>query len=106
MGILRAAWLTGAADHVFRAYEARTGTVLWSATTQGLVHASPMTYRGKNGKQYVVVYTGGAGGGRGGRGGEAGQPQARGAAGGGPILDRGGANSAPTTAKVVAFALP
>ena len=95
-------FIGGANDHLFRAYDARTGKVLWSATTEGLVHASPMTYKGKNGKQYVVVYTGGAGGGgRGRRGGEGGQPQA-----GGATPDRGAATPAPTTAKVVAFALP
>jgi quinoprotein glucose dehydrogenase len=43
------------ADRRLRAFEAQTGKELWSVQLQGQVNANPMTYRGKNGKQYVAV---------------------------------------------------
>ena len=38
-----------------RAFDAKTGKELWSARLDAQVNANPMTYRGKNGKQYVAA---------------------------------------------------
>jgi quinoprotein glucose dehydrogenase len=42
-------------DRRFRAFDAKTGTELWVTTLGAIVNANPMTYQGKNGKQYVAV---------------------------------------------------
>jgi quinoprotein glucose dehydrogenase len=42
-------------DHRLRAFDAGTGRELWAATLANTVNANPMTYRGKDGKQYVVA---------------------------------------------------
>jgi glucose dehydrogenase len=42
-------------DRRFRAFDAKTGRELWVAKVDGVVNANPMTYEGKNGKQYVAV---------------------------------------------------
>jgi quinoprotein glucose dehydrogenase len=42
-------------DRRFRAFDARTGKELWATRLDAQVNANPMTYRGKNGKQYVAV---------------------------------------------------
>jgi quinoprotein glucose dehydrogenase len=42
-------------DRRLRAFDARTGTELWAARLDAQVNANPMTYRGKNGKQYVAA---------------------------------------------------
>jgi len=41
-------------DRRFRAFDAKTGRELWSTKLEATVNANPMTYRGKNGKQYVA----------------------------------------------------
>ena len=41
-------------DRRFRAFDAKTGKELWAAKLDQTVNANPMTYRGKNGKQYVA----------------------------------------------------
>jgi quinoprotein glucose dehydrogenase len=64
-------------DRYFRAFETRTGRQLWETQLEASAHSVPMTFMGKDGRQYVVV-----------------------AAGGGSFL-----NSPPGT-KIVAFALP
>jgi quinoprotein glucose dehydrogenase len=64
-------------DSHFRAFDSRTGKLLWETRLDASAHSIPMTFMGKNGRQYVVV-----------------------AAGGGSFL-----GSAPGT-KIVAFALP
>jgi quinoprotein glucose dehydrogenase len=54
-------------DRRFRAFDARTGQELWSAELPASGHATPMTYVGKDGKQYVVTAAAGGtsvGGGR------------------------------------------
>ena len=48
-------------DRRFRAFDSRTGKELWVQDLNGHAEATPMTYQGKNGKQYVVVAVGGAG---------------------------------------------
>ncbi len=42
-------------DNRFRAFESKTGKELWAAKLDYNVQAIPMTYQGKNGKQYVAV---------------------------------------------------
>ena len=64
-------------DSRFRAFESRTGKQLWEAELEACAHSVPMTFLGKDSRQYVVV-----------------------AAGGGSFL-----GAAPGT-KIVAFALP
>jgi glucose dehydrogenase len=46
-------------DSRFRAFDAKTGKILWTAKLEAPAAASPMTYRGRNGKQYVVIAAGG-----------------------------------------------
>jgi glucose dehydrogenase len=42
-------------DRRFRAFDAKTGAELWSATLPASGHSTPMTYMGKDGVQYVVI---------------------------------------------------
>ena len=49
----------GATDRRFRAYETKTGRELWSVETEQLISgANPITYMGRDGKQYVAVAAG------------------------------------------------
>ena len=45
----------------FRAFDAKTGKVLWEHQLEAGAYASPSTYQGKDGRQYVVVVTTGGG---------------------------------------------
>ena len=65
-------------DNRFRAFDARTGRELWMVKLDYEANAVPITYQGKDGKQYVVVT----------------------ATGGGFLGDKSSADS------VIAFALP
>jgi quinoprotein glucose dehydrogenase len=47
-------------DQHFRAYEAKTGKIVWDTTLEAAGGDTPMTYRGKDGKQYVVLVVTGA----------------------------------------------
>jgi quinoprotein glucose dehydrogenase len=42
-------------DRRFRAFDSKTGKELWVARVDGQVNANPMTYQGRDGKQYVAV---------------------------------------------------
>lgn len=42
-------------DRRFRAFDARSGKELWSAKLEGAGNANPISYQGKNGKQYVAI---------------------------------------------------
>jgi quinoprotein glucose dehydrogenase len=42
-------------DRRFRAFDATTGKELWAAKLAKVANANPMTYQGKNGKQYVAI---------------------------------------------------
>jgi quinoprotein glucose dehydrogenase len=43
-------------DRRLRAFDSKTGRELWSSPRlEGQVNANPMTYRGKNGKQYIAA---------------------------------------------------
>lgn len=46
-------------DQRFRAFEAATGKELWSAKLETGSYTVPMTFQGKNGKQYVVLVASG-----------------------------------------------
>ena len=43
---------------MFRAFESKTGKELWSVELVANAGATPLTYLGKNGKQYVLIVTG------------------------------------------------
>jgi glucose dehydrogenase len=47
-------------DSRFRAFESKTGKQLWEVKMDASMGANPMTYEGKNGKQYVAGVVGGA----------------------------------------------
>jgi quinoprotein glucose dehydrogenase len=48
--------IVGAAnDRRIRAFDSKTGKELWAAPLPGAGNANPMTYTGKNGKQYVAI---------------------------------------------------
>jgi quinoprotein glucose dehydrogenase len=42
-------------DSRFRAFDAKTGKELWTYKLPGAAQATPMTYEGRDGKQYVVI---------------------------------------------------
>ena len=48
-------------DGMFRAFDAKTGKVLWQASVDAPAHSIPATYLGGDGKQYVVLPAGGGG---------------------------------------------
>jgi quinoprotein glucose dehydrogenase len=48
-------------DARFRAYDAKTGKELWYSQLEAAGGATPMTFMGKNGRQYVVIAAGGPG---------------------------------------------
>ena len=50
-------FIGAARDSMFRAFETKTGKELWSMKTQDVAHANPISYMGKDGKQYVAVST-------------------------------------------------
>jgi glucose dehydrogenase len=55
-------FIGGTTDSHFRAFDAKTGDELWSATLNANAHATPMTYSLKQtGRQFVVIAVGGGG---------------------------------------------
>jgi membrane-bound PQQ-dependent dehydrogenase (glucose/quinate/shikimate family) len=46
-------------DEMFRAIDTRTGKVLWQQKLPASGHAAPMSYRGRDGRQYVLIAAGG-----------------------------------------------
>lgn len=52
-------FIAGTIDKRFRAFDSRTGKVLWQTKLDAEGHTNPMTYRGRNGKQYVVIVSSG-----------------------------------------------
>ena len=46
-------------DEMFRAIDLKTGRTLWQDQLPAAGHATPMTYRGADGRQYVVIAAGG-----------------------------------------------
>jgi glucose dehydrogenase/cytochrome c5 len=54
-------FIAATTDHLFHAYDAKTGKLLWQTTLESGSYTTPMTYEAANGKQYVVlVATGGS----------------------------------------------
>ncbi len=52
----------GATDDArFRAFDAKTGKELWTFKLGGAAEATPMTYQGRDGRQYVVIASTGGG---------------------------------------------
>jgi quinoprotein glucose dehydrogenase len=49
-------------DSRFRAFESKTGRLLWEQPIDANGHTIPITYLGKNGKQYVALMAGNGGG--------------------------------------------
>jgi quinoprotein glucose dehydrogenase len=48
-------------DSRFRAFDAKTGKELWATKLGGAAQATPMTYQGRDGRQYVVITSTGGG---------------------------------------------
>jgi len=42
-------------DQCFHAYDSKTGKLIWETKLPANAYANPITYQGKDGKQYVVV---------------------------------------------------
>ncbi len=52
----------GATDDArFRAFDSKTGKELWTVKLKGAAEATPMTFEGRDGKQYVVITATGGG---------------------------------------------
>ena len=51
----------GTIDRRFRAFDADTGALVWETTLEASAHATPMTFLGRDGRQYVVIAAGGGG---------------------------------------------
>lgn len=54
-------FLSGTLDQYLRAYDVNTGEELWKSRLPAGGQATPMTYTGKDGQQYVLVTAGGHG---------------------------------------------
>jgi quinoprotein glucose dehydrogenase len=54
-------FIGAARDTKLRAFDVATGKVLWEAELPASAQATPMTYRSKSGKQFVVIAAGGHG---------------------------------------------
>ena len=52
-------FIAGTIDKRLRAFDSKTGKVLWETMLDKEGHTNPMTYMGRNGKQYVVIVTSG-----------------------------------------------
>jgi quinoprotein glucose dehydrogenase len=52
-------FIAGTIDGRFRAFETKTGKLAWETKLDTEGHTNPMTYMGKNGKQYVVIVSSG-----------------------------------------------
>lgn len=55
------AFLSGTLDYYVRAYDVATGEQLWQARLPAGGQATPMSYQGEDGRQYVLVVAGGHG---------------------------------------------
>ncbi|WP_288252141.1 membrane-bound PQQ-dependent dehydrogenase, glucose/quinate/shikimate family [uncultured Hydrogenophaga sp.] len=55
------AFLSGTLDDYLRAYDLSTGETLWQSRLPAGGQATPMSYQGRDGRQYVVVAAGGHG---------------------------------------------
>ncbi|SNB73258.1 quinoprotein glucose dehydrogenase [Arboricoccus pini] len=55
-------FIAATSDQAFRAIDGRTGNILWETHLPAGGNATPLTYMGKDGRQYVVLAAGGHGG--------------------------------------------
>ena len=55
------AFIAATTDQYLRAFDLKTGDVVWKARLPAGAQATPMTYRGVDGRQYVVITAGGHG---------------------------------------------
>jgi len=55
-------FMSGTADQQFRVLNAKTGDILYSTELDAGGNATPMSYMGQDGRQYVVIAVGGHGG--------------------------------------------
>ena len=46
-------------DRGFRAFDSRTGRLIWETKLDTGGHSNPMSYMGADGKQYVVIVSSG-----------------------------------------------
>jgi quinoprotein glucose dehydrogenase len=53
--------MAGVLDPAIYAYDVETGKQLWRGELPTSARATPMTYRGPDGRQYVVIAAGGHG---------------------------------------------
>ncbi len=49
-------------DKRFRAFDSKTGKLLWEVKLEASGHTNPMTYLGRDGRQYVAIMASGGGG--------------------------------------------
>lgn len=49
-------------DHKFRAFDERTGKIVWETTLNSTGFSIPISYQGKDGKQYIAIISNGEGG--------------------------------------------
>ena len=54
-------FIAGSDDHMFRAYDSKTGKVLWQTALNSPGYCIPIIYKGKDGKEYVAVMSNGGG---------------------------------------------
>ena len=54
-------FISATTDHHFRAFDSKTGQVLWDAVLDTGAYTTPMTYKAPNGKQYLVIVATGGG---------------------------------------------
>lgn len=54
-------FIAATADSKFRAFDSKTGKEIWTVKLPASGNATPMSYTGKNGKQFVVIVAGGQG---------------------------------------------
>ncbi len=54
------AWHAGTQDYYLRAYDTTSGDLLWKGRLPIGAQTTPMSYMGKDGRQYIVVSAGGA----------------------------------------------
>src|SRR5262249_20356879 len=55
-------FIAAANDSRFRAFDSKTGKVLWETRLEASGHTSPITYMGRDGRQYVALMAAGGGG--------------------------------------------
>jgi quinoprotein glucose dehydrogenase len=52
-------FIAATVDNRLRAFDSRTGAELWVTKLPAGGHGHPITYQGRDGKQYVVITAGG-----------------------------------------------